>query len=68
MHAFQSKHTKLKQEEVEKLLKKFNLSLSQLPKISKKDSALPEDTEIGEVFRIDRKTEEGNEEFFRVVV
>jgi len=68
MHILQSKHTKLKKEEISKLLEKFNISLSQLPKISKKDSVLPEDVEVGDVFKIDRKTDEGVEEYFRVVI
>jgi len=68
MHVLQPKLTKLKKEDTEKLLAKFNVSLSQLPKISKKDACLPENSEIGNVFKFERKTEEGVEEYFRVVV
>jgi len=68
MHALQPKHSKLKQEEVDKLLLRLNIALSQLPKISKKDSILPEDCQIGDVFRIERKTEDKVQEYFRVVV
>lgn len=64
MHILQPKHTKLKQEEVQKLLAKLNLSLSQLPKISKEDPCVPENSKVGDVLKIDR--EEG--EYFRVVV
>lgn len=68
MHALQPKHTKLKQEEVEKLLSKYNISLAQLPKISKKDPSLPEDCKSGEVVKIERKTENDVQEYFRVVI
>ena len=67
MHILQPKHTKLKHEESEKLLKKFNISLSQLPKISKEDAGLPEGCEKGNVIRIERKGED-KVEYFRVVV
>lgn len=68
MHILQPKNSKMKQEEVEKLLAKYNISLAQLPKISKKDPAIPEDCQVGEVIKIERKTEEGVQEYFRVVV
>ena len=67
MHALQPKHTKLKQEDVDKLLKKFNIALSQLPKISKKDASLPEGAETGNVFKFERKGEAG-EIYHRVVI
>ena len=65
---FQPKHLLLKKDEVEKLLKKYNISLAQLPKISKKDPCVPEDCEAGQVLRLERKTEDGVEEYFRVVI
>ena len=68
MHTLQPKHSKLKQDEVEKFISKYNISLSQLPKISKKDAGLPEGCEVGEMIRIERKTKDGTEEYFRVVV
>lgn len=68
MHALQSKHTRLKKEEVEDLLEKYNISLSQLPKILEDDPALPENSKIGDVIKIERKTPEGNVEvYYRVV-
>lgn len=54
MHVLQPKHTKLKQEEVDKLLLKLNISLTQLPKIKITDSGLPEGSEIGDVIKIER--------------
>ena len=66
MHVLQPKHSKLKAEEVSKLLEKYNISLSQLPKIKFDDSALPENCEIGDVVKIERKGKAI--EYFRVVV
>ena len=67
MHTLQPKHIKVKPEEVEKLLKKFNIALSQLPKISKKDSALPENCITGDVIKIERKGKV-EETYYRVVI
>ncbi len=64
MHKLQPKHSKLSQEEAEQLLEKYNISLSQLPKIDKKDSALPEDCKIGEIIKVER--EDGP--YYRVVI
>jgi DNA-directed RNA polymerase subunit H len=67
MHVLQPKHTKLSKEDLSKLLAKYNVSLSQLPKISRKDPAVPEGMNVGDVLRIERKNEEKIEEYFRVV-
>ena len=64
MHILQPKHEKLNPEEVEKLLNKFNIEATQLPKISKKDPALSEGCETGDVVKISRS----DEEYFRVVI
>lgn len=68
MHILQPKHSKLKQEEISKILAKYNIALAQLPKISKKDPALTEECKVGDVIKIERKTEDGVQEYFRVVV
>jgi DNA-directed RNA polymerase subunit H len=68
MHALQPKHTKLKPDEVRKLLAKYNISLSQLPKIRVDDPAIPEGCVPGEVFKIERKEENKVKLYFRVVV
>jgi DNA-directed RNA polymerase subunit H len=68
MHVLQPKHTKLKPSEVEELLSKYNVSLSQLPKIRKEDAALPDGCEVGDVVKIERKLEDGVDVFFRVIV
>ena len=66
MHDFQPKHSKLKEADIKKLLEKYNISLSQFPKIKITDSALPEKCEVGDVIKIDRR--ENGAEYFRVVV
>lgn len=68
MHVLQSKHIKLKPEEAKVLLEKLNVSPSQLPKIKKRDPALPEDIEVGSIVKIERKTDAGKIVYYRVVV
>ena len=68
MHALQPKHTKLKPEEAKKLLDKYNISLSQLPKIKSTDPALPEGCMPGEVIKIERIESDKVVPYFRVVV
>jgi len=67
MHALQPKHTKLNTDEAEKVLKKYNIALEQLPKISKKDPALPENCKTGDIVKIERKGD-ATETVFRVVI
>ncbi|MFH1238069.1 MAG: DNA-directed RNA polymerase subunit RpoH/Rpb5 C-terminal domain-containing protein [archaeon] len=64
MHVLQPKHEKLTEKEVEKLLERLNIALAQLPKISKKDPALPEGCKTGDAVKITR----ADEEYFRVVI
>jgi DNA-directed RNA polymerase subunit H (RpoH/RPB5) len=52
---------------IDKMLTKLNISLAQLPKISKKDAALPEGCETGDVVEIAR-TGEFAETYYRVVI
>jgi len=64
MHVLQPKHTKLNSSEAEKVLSEYNIALAQLPKISKKDPALPEGCETGDVVKISRV----DEVYYRVVI
>jgi DNA-directed RNA polymerase subunit H len=64
MHVLQPKHTKLNSDEADKVLKEHNIALAQLPKISKKDAALPEGCETGDVVKISR----ADEVYYRVVI
>ena len=67
MHILQPKHVKLKPNEAQELLKKHNISLSQLPKIKSTDPALPENCNQGDIIKIERKEEDSARQYFRVV-
>lgn len=67
MHVLQPKHIKLKSEEVKNLLEKYNISLSQLPKIKFGDSGLPQGCIIGDVVRVERKDGDKIHFYYRVV-
>ncbi|MBS3065694.1 DNA-directed RNA polymerase subunit H [Candidatus Pacearchaeota archaeon] len=67
MHILQPKHIKLKPNEVQELLKKYNLSLAQLPRIKSDDPALPEGCKQGDVVKIERKDEENSSVYYRTV-
>ena len=67
MHVLQPKHTKLKPEEVDKLLSKLNISLAQLPKIKITDPLLPEGCDISNVILIEREVEGKKIIYYRVV-
>lgn len=64
MHILQPKHEKLSDSEATKLLEKLNIALAQLPKISKKDPALPLDCNTGDIVKITRQ----EETYYRVVI
>lgn len=67
MHLLQPKHTKLKPEEVKAILEKFNISLSQLPKIRADDAAVPEGSKQGDILKIERKEVDKVHTYYRVV-
>lgn len=67
MHILQPKQTKLTPPEVEKLLKQYNISLTQLPKIKVTDPSISEDSEIGEVIKVERESDGKKVVYFRVV-
>lgn len=68
-YVFVPKHSKASEKEKEELLKKYDISLSQLPRISKKDAALADiNLKIGDVVKIIRKSHTSGEAvFYRVV-
>ena len=68
MHILQSKHIKLKEEEAEKLLEEFNISKSQLPKILSSDPGLPENCQIGDIIKIERKDKDKINLYYRAIV
>ena len=67
MHILQPKHIKLKPEEVKKIVEKYNISLSQLPKIKATDPSIPQGTVPGEVLKIERKDGDKINVYYRVV-
>ncbi len=69
-HILIPEHTKLTKKETEDLLKDYNISLRQLPGISKKDPALSSfDVVAGDVIKILRKSYTDNQTvFYRVVI
>jgi DNA-directed RNA polymerase subunit H len=68
MHILQPKHSKLSEKETNELLERLNISKTQLPKILSSDPALPEGCNVGDIIKIERKEEENNFTFFRVVI
>ncbi len=69
MHILQPKHIKLNEKDTQEVLDKLNISKAQLPKIFLGDSALPENCQVGDVIKIERKEEGGEINiYFRVVV
>lgn len=67
MHVLEPQHTKLKPEEVEKLLEDLNISLIQLPKIKITDPSLPDNCEISDVVKIERVSDGKKINYYRVV-
>jgi len=68
-HVLVPKHSKLSEEEVKKLLERYNVSLKQLPKILKTDPALQNlDAKPGDVIKIERQSPTvGKVNYYRVV-
>ena len=67
MHVLQPKQTKLKPEEVKKLVEKYNISVSQLPKIKETDPSVPEGAIRGDVLKVDRQYADKLIVYYRVV-
>ena len=69
-HILVPKHIKLEAEKAEGLLKKYNISKLQLPKISGKDPAIKElNVKTGDVIKISRDSgTAGKTVFYRVVI
>lgn len=67
MHILQPKHIKIKPNEVNEILKRYNISVAQLPKIKNDDPALPEGCKPGDIIKIERKEDDNITIYFRVV-
>jgi len=69
-HELVPKHMILSKDDVKKLLKKYNISVNQLPKISIKDPVISKlKANVGDVIKIIRKSETNVESvYYRVVI
>ncbi|MEK6809034.1 MAG: DNA-directed RNA polymerase subunit H [Nanoarchaeota archaeon] len=64
-HLLVPKHLKLSEREKEELFKRYNISLKELPKILKEDSAIAElDVKVGDIIKIIRKSHTAGESIF----
>jgi DNA-directed RNA polymerase subunit H (RpoH/RPB5) len=68
MHSLQPKHTRLNEKDSQEILQKLNIARAQLPKILSTDSALPENCNVGDVIKVERKEGEETFLFYRVVI
>lgn len=68
MHILQPKHTRLGEQEATEILEKLNISVGQLPRILSSDAALPEGCVTGDVIKIERKSGDEVNIYFRAVV
>ncbi|WP_144904391.1 DNA-directed RNA polymerase subunit H [Halobellus captivus] len=53
-HELVPEHTLIGEEEVESMLTQYDVERAELPKIKRKDPALPDDAEVGDVVKIVR--------------
>lgn len=69
-HILIPKHSKVSDSQKEKLLEKYNISIKELPRILKTDSAISSlGVKPGDVIKITRKSQTAGEAiFYRVVV
>lgn len=68
-HNLVPEHTVLDHESVEELLTEYDIGRTDLPKIQRRDAALPEDAEVGNVVKIVRDSRTTDEAIvYRLVV
>jgi len=53
-HTLVPEHTVMDEEDLEGVLAEYDIKRTDLPKITRKDPALPEDAEVGDVVKIVR--------------
>jgi len=53
-HQLVPEHTVLNDAEIEEVMEEYNIRKTDLPKIKRKDSALPDEAEVGDVIKIVR--------------
>ena len=68
-HTLVPDHTVLDQEAIEDVMEEYNIRKTDLPKIKRKDSALPSEAEVGDVVQITRNSRTAEEAVvYRLVV
>jgi DNA-directed RNA polymerase subunit H (RpoH/RPB5) len=69
-HTLVPKHEKLSEEDSEKILKKYNITITQFPKIFLSDPAIQHlEPEVNQIIEITRKSPTSGEvKYYRVVV
>mgnify|MGYP000025777826 FL=1 len=68
-HNLVPEHTVLDHESVENVLAEYDIGRTDLPKIQRRDAALPEDAEVGDVVKIVRDSRTTDEAIvYRLVV
>lgn len=69
-HSFVPKHKVMSEEEANKLMQKYKVTIQDLPKILRTDAAIQElDAKVGDVIEITRDSEiVGKAKYYRVVV
>ena len=68
-HLYVPEHIKLNEEKVEELLKNYNISKKQLPRMLKEDPAIAKlDVKKGDVIKIIRRNNDNETYFYRVVI
>lgn len=69
MHHLQPKQSITKAVEAKELMKKYNVSATQLPSIKAADKGLPEGAKVGDIIKIERKDDKGEKFlYYRIVV
>ncbi|MXV63254.1 DNA-directed RNA polymerase subunit H [Natronorubrum sp. JWXQ-INN-674] len=68
-HELVPEHTVLEEEALEEVLSEYDIDRTDLPKIKRNDSALPDEAEIGDVIKIVRNSRTTDEAIiYRLVV
>ncbi len=55
-HTLVPEHTVMDEEAIQTVLEEYSIKRTDLPRIKRTDSALPDDAEVGDVIRIERES------------
>ena len=68
-HELVPEHTVLDEDDLEEVLEDYEIQRTELPKIKRKDPALPDDAEVGDVVKIVRDSRTTDEAIvYRLVI